>query len=343
MGVDIGTSSIKVVEMSSWRDRIKLENYGEIKAESLFKKQFRTFERNTLSLSGQDVSRALQAIIKEAGIKTKKAVFSIPDFSSFFTSFDLPPMSQEELPHAVEYEARRHIPLPLSGVTLDWQIIEGGISKFKKTPLRILLVAVPKEIINQYKRIAVVSQLDLQSLEAEVFGLSRSLVRKSDGTVCLVDIGAQSTTVSIIDEGILKMSHSFDVSGNELTNIIAKSFGIDYKAAEDLKQKVGLKVSEQDVRGVLLPLIDMILSEIDKISRDFYQTEGKKNKKVIVAGGSALLPGLVKYFSENLKLENRVEIADPFSSVFYPPILEETLKKAGPRYAIAVGVALRGL
>ena len=329
--------------MSSWRGRVKLESYGEIKAKTLFKKPFRTFEKNTLSLSGGDVSRAVKAVIKEAGMKTKKAVFSIPDFSSFFTSFDLPPMTQEELPQAVEYEARRHIPLPLSEVTLDWQIIEGTISKKEKTQLKVLLVAVPKEVINQYRQIAAAAQLELQALEAEVFGLSRSLVKQPNGTVCLVDMGAQSTTVSIIDKGILKMSHSFDISGNELTGILARSLEIDYKTAEDLKEKIGLRASERKIREILLPLIDVVISEIDKISRAFYQIEGKKSEKLIVAGGSALLLGLVEYFSKNLKLEKGVEIANPFSGIFYPPILEKTLKERGPSYAIAVGVALRGL
>ena len=343
LGIDIGTSSIRIVEMSSWRKRVKLEGYGEMKPKTLFKESFRTFEKNTLSLSGYDVSRAIQAIIEEAGMETKKAVFSIPDFSSFFTNFDLPPMTQEELPQAIKYEARRHIPLPLSEVTLDWQIIEGRISKKEKAAVKVLLVAVPKEVINQYQQIAAMAQLELQALEAEVFGLSRSLVRRQEETVCLVDMGAQSTTVSIIDKGVLKISHSFDVSGNELTNIVAKSLGVDYGSAEDLKQKIGLRLSKEGIREILLPLIDMVISEIDKILRAFYQMEGKRTQKIILAGGSALLPGLVEYFSEKLKTEKGVEIADPFSDIFYPPILEKTLKNIGPNYAVAVGVSLRGL
>jgi len=343
LGIDIGTSSIRLVELSRWRGREKLENYGEIKAKTLFKKPFRTFEKSTLSVLGEDVSRAIRAIIQEAEIKTKTAIFSIPDFSSFFTSFDLPPMTEEELPQAVRYEARRHIPLPPSEVTLDWQIIEGRLSSREKSPLKILLVAVPNEVINQYREIASMAQLELQALEAEVFGLTRSLVKESGEIVCLVDIGAQTTTVSVIDKKILKLSHSFDVSGNELTSIVSKSLGISYEEAEDLKGKIGLKKNDQKIREILLPLLDLITVEIDKISRVFYQTEGKKIQKVILAGSSALLLGLVDYFSENLKLEKGVEIANPFSGIFYPPILENTLKEMGPGYAIAVGMSLRGL
>jgi len=115
----------------------------------LYDKPFRTFERNTLVLSKQDIARVLKAILQEAKIQTKDALFSLPDFSSFFTHFELPPMTKEELPEAVAFEARRHVPLPLSEVTFDWQLLEGTFEQ--KTPLKILMVAVPKEIVNQYQ------------------------------------------------------------------------------------------------------------------------------------------------------------------------------------------------
>jgi len=297
------------------------------------------------SLAENDVARAIRAIIAEAKIKTKTANFSIPDFSSFFTSFELPPMSKEELPEAVRYEARRHIPLPISEVTLDWQIVEEEASRQKGLPLKILVVAVPNEVINQYQRIASLSHLKLRALEAEVFSISRALItaRKKEEVICLIDIGAQSTTCSIVDRGILKMSHSFDVSGNELTNIISKSLGVSYNEAEELKQKIGLNPSEQKIKEILTPLIDLMIDETDKMSKSFYQAEGKRIQRIIIAGGSARMPGLISYFSENLKPEKGIEIANPFSNIFYPPILEETLQEMGPSFSIAVGIALREL
>lgn len=340
LGIDIGTSSIKLVELSRWGERKKLENYAEIKAEVLFKKPFRTFEKSTLTVSTRDVARAILACLNEAKIKTKVACFSIPDFSSFFTWFDLPPMTKMELRQAVEYEARQHVPLPLFEVTLDWQVIEGRISDKEKTPLKILLVAVPNEIIHQYQEIARLANLELQTMEAETFGLSRALIKEDKEPQLLIDMGAQSTTVSVIDKKILKRSHSFDISGNELTEVLARSLGIDYQRAKSLKEEYGLLSSPKNIDKVLLPLIDLILTEIDKISQSFYQQASKEIQKIIIAGGLALLPGLKNYFST--KLKKPVEIAHPFVDILYPPILDETLKKMGPSYAIAVGTALRG-
>lgn len=344
LGIDIGTSSIRVVELLKWGKRIKLENYGELQAQAFYKKSFRTFEETTLVISARDIAKAIRGILEEAKIKTKKVIFSIPDFSSFFTWFDLPPMTESEIPEAVRYEARRHTPLPLSEVTLDWQIIEGRVSEKESTKLKILLVAVPNEVINQYRQIAALARLELQAIEAEAFAFARSSARNEKQALALVDIGARTTTCSIIDKGVLKRSYSFDVSGSELTNLISKSLNVDYLQAEELKRKYGIypsTVSQENLEKILFPLLDLVLAEIKKISQNFYRFESREVQKVILGGGSALLPGLKEYFSQSLKKE--VVIANPFPNIFYPPILEKTLKEMGPSYAIAVGAALRGL
>ena len=343
LGIDIGTSFVKMVEVSRFGNRRKLESYGSLPASVLYDKKFRTFEKSSLLFSSKDIARAITAIMEEAQIKTRQAIFSIPDFSTFFTNFELPPMSKEELQQAVRYEARQHVPLPLGEVTLDWQVIEGKTADERKTNLKILLVAVPNEVINQYREIASASNLELFALEAEAFSLFRSLVGEDEkGNVAIIDIGAQSTTCNIVENKVLKISHSFDMGGNELAKIISKGLNLEYSEAEDLKNKYGISGGEkEEVKQVLLPLIDVILLEVQKIFDNFYRQGGKEVEKVILAGGIALLPGLKEYFAQTLKKET--EIANPFSNLFYPPILEDTLKEMGPSYSIAVGTALRGL
>lgn len=336
LGVDIGSSSIKVVELSKSGKRIRLENY--IEAQSLPKKPFLTYRETSATLSSQDIAQTLQFILKQSNIKTKKAIFTIPDFSSFFTWFDLPKMEEEEIPEAIKYEARQHVPFPLSEVTLDWQIIgDGG----KEEKLKILLVAVHNEIINQYSKIALLCQFELQALEAEVFALSRSSVKEKNKIIALVDIGARTTTCSIIDNGVLKRSYSFDISGEELTHIISRSLNVDFQKAEEIKKNYGIFSKEKSLKEILLPLLGLILTEVKKVLENFYQSESKGVQKIILSGGGVLLSGLKEYFEEDLKKE--VEIASPFSGIFYPPVLEKTLKEIGPSYAIAVGAALRGL
>lgn len=355
LGIDLGTSSLKVVELRRVGDRIKLENYGEMQAFAFYEKPFRAWQKSTLLLSAEDVAKAVKAVREEAKIKTTEVVFSIPDFSTFFTTFELPAMSEEEIPHAVEYEARQHVPLPLGDITLDWQIVGGkpARDRQKGTPLKILLVAVPNEVVNQYQKIAEFAQLNLRAIEAEVFSFARAVAQLEQKPVALVDIGAQTTTVSIVDKNFIKLSHSFDMGGNEFTQRIAQALELEYGEAERIKKEQGLEhtlgmqesipaaIAKSTPRSILTPLIDLIIVEIEKISRTFKQQTGKEVEKIILGGGSARLPGIVEYIGSQLK--EQVVLADPFAPLFYPPLLESTLKEMGPSWAVAVGAAMRGL
>ena len=345
LGVDIGTSAVRLVELGKNGKFYKLENYGEIKSSSIKKRPFRVFQENTLSLSNKQVAKAIQAICQEAEIKTREVSFAIPDFCSFFTSFELPEMAKDEIPQAIQYEVRPYIPLPLEEVTLDWTIIGGEVSK---TPLKLLVVAIPNDVIVQYQEIAQIAGLELKTLESEVFALARSLSKSKENEkiLGLVDIGARSTTCSILEKGILKTSYSFNIAGNELTDVIANSLNIDYNEAENRKRKYGLVLNEEEnkqnnIRKILIPLIDSILEEIKKAFRNFYLSEGKEVQEVILAGGQILIPGLKEYFSTSLR--KTVIIVDPFLDIKCPLPLTETLKEIGPSFAIAVGLAMKGL
>jgi len=339
LGIDIGTSSIRVVELSRKAKNLILTNYGEVKTSSLQKSPFRVFEKNSLVLSNREIAVAIESILKTAEIQTKEVNFSIPDFATFFTTFQLPPMEEKELSHAIKYEARSYIPLPLSEITLDWLIIEGRAQEKFTGPIKILVAAIPNEIIEHYQEIANLTNLKMRSLEAEAFSLARALSYNQNKIISIVDIGARSTTINVLENGVLKSSHSFNLSGNEITATLSRSLKIDYKKAEELKIKVGLAgLNEKiNVREILIPVIDLVLNEIKKIFQNFYQQEGKNVEKIILSGGTALLPGLKEYVAQEFKQE--VEIANPFFGISYPPILEEVLKEMGPIYSIAVGLA----
>ncbi|MDP3982416.1 MAG: type IV pilus assembly protein PilM [bacterium] len=339
VGIDIGTSFLKVVELSRWGSSVRLLNYGELAAKSIYEKPFRTFEKNTLMLSNKDVGRALKGVLQGAGIKTTKAVFSIPDFSSFFTHFELPPMTQEEITGAVEFEAHRHIPIPLSEVAYDWEITSGKPGR--QEPLRILLAAVPNELIYQYRDIATLAGLQLVALEAEIFGLIRSSKDMiEDEAVLLIDMGAQSTTVNLANKGSLTLSHSIDIGGNELTNRVSKALSISYEEAETKKQQEGVRLAVDRI-SILTPLIDVILLEVQKIMQNIQTDMRIEPKRILLAGGSANLVGLQEYVQEGLGL--KTEIVDPFRAIFYPPILESVIRSMSPAYAVSLGMALRGL
>jgi len=345
LGIDIGTSFIRIVELSRKGQTYKLENYGGLKTSSFKKRSFKVFQKNTLPLSDKEIAESIQVIFKETGIQAKEVNFSIPDFCTFFTSFKLPAMAKDEISQAVQYEIRPYVPLPLDEITLDWSIIEG---EPPRTALKVLVAAIPNDIISQYREIARLAGLNLRILESEVFALARALIRneKEKKVIGLIDIGARSTTCSVVEEGVLKISHSFNTAGNQLTEVIARSLNIDYNKAEEIKNKYGLITNNElneskNVRKILIPLIDSILEEIKKAFRNFYLKEGKEIEKIILAGGLVSMPGLKEYFSTELKKE--LNIADPFFNVACPAVLTNTLKEIGPTYTVVVGLAMKGL
>ncbi len=341
LGIDIGTSSIKIVELSNKKGK-RLANYGQLKSEYFSPSTFRSRTSEGLFLFNENIIEAIKAILNEAKIQEKRCIFAIPDFSTFFTSFELPPMSYEELKEAVKYEAPRHIPLPLSDVTLDWEIIKGAPGEKGRTPLKILLVAVPNQVIKQYQQIANALNLELEALEAEVFALARALIKYQDAkrVVALIDIGEKSTTINVVSKNILKISYSTDVSGEEITKVIQEKLEINKRKAEIIKRMLGIK-KEETLKEILLPLIQQLTREIENVFRQYFAEEREKPEKIILSGGSALLPGLREFFQQKFNLP--VEIANPFLGLSYPPGLEEVLKKIGPEFTIAVGTALRGL
>jgi len=340
LGIDIGTSSVRVVELSKWGGGRTLENYGEIKAPSLFKEPLRTLDGGSYLLSSHFISRAIKAILNEARIDTKAAIFSIPDFSTFFVSFDLPPMQEKEIPNAIRFNAPQYIPLPVSETTLDWRLISGRPGD-SKSNLKVLVIAIANQLVQEYQRVAQMAGLELYALEAEALAVVRSLIRDNKKVICLIDLGVQSTTVNIVDKGVLKKSFSVNFAGNQLTYAIASALDKEYIEAEEIKCRDGLLSKEKNVTDTLYLLIDPLLTEVKKICSEFFQTEEEEIEEIYLTGGTANLPGLKDYFAEALK--KQIETPNCFSDFLYPPILNETLAKISASYSVAVGVAMGGL
>jgi len=344
LGIDIGASTVKIVALGRKGKVRNLENYGEMSV---------AFGQNDDNKSdffiGLEIaSQAISYICDEARIKTREASFSIPDFYTFFTNLKIPYINKKDISEAIKYEIRPYIPLPLSELTLDWVVISNG--KANKGDIEILAAAIPNDVIHQYQEIARISRLKLRFLEPEAFALARSIYWSGfKGVVGLIDIGARSTTCNVLEDGILKMSYSFRVAGNELTERLARSLNMDYNKAEEIKIKYGILEGNHsganngsyDAKKILSLSLDLIAEEMKKVLRNFYQDKGKEADKIIITGGTAWMPGLREYFSGILGKE--IVILNPFNNIEHPQVLKAILEKKGPFYAIATGLALRGL
>ena len=340
-GIDIGTKSIKIVEVSQKKDGIVLENYAKLDLDFACRDFFRSFDKNSLNPDIDNISTALRILIAEAEIKKKTATFSLPDFAPFYSSFEMPPMSKKEIDGAIGFEARKYIPLPLSEVVLDWQLVEKE-KVDKDAKIEVLVMAVPKIVVGQYKQIAEKAGIVLDSLEAEAMALKRSLLfKEKDNNVCLVEMGYQSTNVSVINNGFMKMSFSFDVAGKDLTNIIVERFNVNSHEAEKAKRKYGIMESDGLLlRDVLEPKLLEITTKIRKIIKEVDGRDGIATERIILSGGTSLMPGLLDYFRNSFD-DISVEIGKPFKKIIYSRSLEEKMEEINANYAIALGGALR--
>lgn len=351
LGIDIGTANIKVVQLGLEKKKPVLENYGLLGTKGYLELispiQVRT---KGLQMLDKEIMVMLRRVLEEAEISSKRVCVSIPGFASFSTVIELPEMPEEEIASAVPFEAKQYVPVPLSEVVLDWKVVgkksPKGVKDKKipsQTKIQILIVAVPKETINRYTRVIELCGLKLEALEVESFSLIRALLGGDTQPAVIVDIGARSTDINIVEEGVARTVRNLEISGIEFTRIISSGMSISFKRAETLKEKRGITEgeNEQKVKELLASAVDRIISEIDRMATSYFHEQRVKIEKVIVSGASARLPGLTGYMAE--KLNRQVIIGDPFSKVVYPEILKPTLAKLGPSLAVAAGAALREL
>lgn len=349
LGIDIGTSSIKVVQLRRNDGQYKLETYGELQTYGYLERLNDPFQTKSLKMLETQVTTMLHRIIKEAEVNTKYIAISVPVFSSFIVVIDMPPMLRQELDRALVFEARQHIPISLSEVQIDWKIVgqtkvpSNGKNKKSLYKFRVLLVAVPKEVISRYIRIAQTLNLKLMALELESFSYIRSLMGDDLNSACILDIGARSTSFTIVDRGLIQASHSLDTAGTELTKSLSHGMGLSFARAEAYKTEKGLAAktdpASKGTKDLLLVLIDKVILEVERTIEDYRQKTGRSVTKLILSGGSGSLPGLKEYVQEKLKI--KVSIGDPWKKIEHPQSLTSSLKKIAPRFAVAVGLAMR--
>jgi len=180
----------------------------------------------------------------------------------------------------------------------DWELLKDKKNIGEIREHRILLVAVPNEVIKQYQKLAILCNLNLKGLEAEVFASMRSSINTAENKnpVCLVDIGYKSTTINIVKNKLLEQSHSFDISANNLSKALVDSLKVSWQEAERMKQSFGLNPNKSDIFLALRPQIDAIFKEVESVCHGFYQSNGEKVEDIIFVGGAACIPGLKEYF-----------------------------------------------
>jgi len=354
LGVDIGGSSIKMVELANNNGRAQLVTYGFLE---------RSLAGSNAKLIDQPDKTAelLRRVAEKSRVVTKRAITALPAPAVFNAIISLPEILRKDLAStkkvtaAVEWEAKKVLPLPLEEMILDWKVLgsesvlgsgKSGDEKIKN--LQVLLTGAAKEVVQKYIEIFKKAGLSLISLETESFALARSMVGKDKSTVLLVDIGAVNTDISVIENAMPLLNRSVSVGGLEITNGIAKILNISAEQAEQFKRD--LENNTQNLgQGDVLPDVvkrpmQAILNEVQYTMNFYLEQPDNKNKKferIILSGGTANLFNLPKYFTDALNI--RTFIGNPWARVIYPEELQPVLESVGSRLATAIGLAMRDI
>lgn len=350
LGIDIGSSSIKVVQLQKKGDKAVLETYGEL---SLGPYGGVSIGQST-NLPTEKLIQAVTDLLneKEVAITTRVCGVAIPFRASLLSVIKMPSLGQKELASMVPIEARKYIPVPISDVTIDWSIVPkseveeevaDARGKNKRKTVDILLVAIHNNIINQYQEIVSKTGLESKFFEIEIFSSIRAVLEGVQGPVMVFDMGASTTKLYMMDRNLVQYSHTINTGSQDITQNIARILNISIEEAEVMKRSVGMgKISDSaNLSDAVTIVADRIFSDTNRFLFNFQKETNQNIKSIYLTGGGSALKGFRDLAAENFKVE--VISGNPFEKVETPVFLENILKETGPEFTVAVGVALRCL
>ena len=349
LGIDIGSSAIKIVQVKKKRGRAVLETYGEL---ALGPYAGIEVGRST-NLPNDKIVEALKDILREAKTTTLASGIALPLSSSLITFISVPPVPEKQLAEVIALEARKYIPVPMTEVMLDYSLVpredtfasddETQGKQVEKQVQDVLVVAIHNEYINNYQAITAKSGVQPGFYEIEIFSSVRAVVEQGIQAVMIIDMGARATKLYIIERGILRASHIINRGAQDITLAISKSLSISINEAENMKRSFGLKGGPEykELTEIITVNLDYVFYESNAALLNYQKKYMKNISKVILTGGGVLLKG----FTDLAKISFQTEIvyADPFSKLETPAFLAEQFAQAGPEFAVAIGCALRRL
>lgn len=349
LGIDIGSSSIKVVQLKKKGGRAVLETYGAL---SLGPYANLVIGQLT-NLPVEALSQALSDIIKEANVTTKIGAIAIPSSASLISLISLPNgIGEKEFPEVVQNEARKYIPVPISEVTLDWWMIPQQVESFEDTATstavkpevknEVLVVAIHNDTLSKYREILSKTGLTSDFFEIEIFSSIRATLSHDLTPVLIMDFGASKTKLSIVEYGITRGFHIINRGSHDITLNISQSLSISFAEAEKLKREVGIDISVNPTVAEIVRLsVDYIMTDTNNVVLNYEKKYNKNISKVILSGGGSLTRGLLERAQESFQAE--VVYGDSFGKIEAPAFLAPILQASGPEFAVAVGLALREL
>lgn len=335
IGLDIGSHSIKLVELARERNAFSLITAGSIPTPP------KALTSN-IQADMEALAIAIKKLLKDTGARSRTVNLALPESQVFTRVIEVPPLSQRELASAIKWEAEQYIPLPLDQVNLDFSVLREA-KDTTTGKMEVLLVAAPKALIDKYMVIMDMVEMTVAGIETEIIAASRSLVRSTATikTAMVVSLGAKTTDLAILRSGILTFTRSISAGDEAMSRALMQALGFERSQADEFKKAYGLDKSKLEGKIVtaVKPIMDTILGEM-KRALVYYQERYKEDRidAVVLSGGTARLPGMVVYIAEAMGIE--AQMANPWVGIHIDPRFA-ILNNEGPTFAVAVGLALR--
>lgn len=335
---DIGSSSIKLVQMVLTKKGWELQKLGfaELPPEAIVDGSI---------IDSMTVTNTLKEMIKEHGVKIKDTVSSLTGHSVIIKKVSFPAMTEDELSESIQWEAEQYIPFPITDVNIDFQIL--GADTEGKGQMDVMLVAVKKDVINDYTNVIKEAGLNPVVMDVDSFALENMMeinypVMPGEN-IAVINIGASITSISVIVAGMTVFTRSIPMGGNQFTEEIQRQMNVSFKEAEEMKN--GAKTEGFDAQ-TLQSAVDSISTNLSfevKRSLDFFigGAQGADINKIYMSGGGSRAAGLLNMMQDKTAMP--VEAADSFKNIIanpksFPP---DKLAQLSQAFGVAVGLGIR--
>ena len=335
VGLDIGSSCIKAVELKKSRGDIEVAHIGVEPLAS-------DIVVDSMIVDSGNVSSAISKIFNENGIKSKAVATSVSGHSVIVKKITIASMDDSDLASSIGTEAAQHIPFDVNDVNVDYQILSDDISG---PQMDVLLVAVKKDKILNYTNVLSLAGKSPAVVDIDAFALQNCYEYNYEpaptSTVALLNLGASVMNINIVKGTTPLFTRDVSVGGNQYTDSLQKELDLSFDDAERLKlgQKVGT-VSEDAKMPILQQVTEIIVLEIQK-TFDFFRATaaGEHLERIYLAGGSSRVPGLMEALRQEFSLP--VELLNPFQRIGTANVASDIVDQNAGQLAVAVGLALR--
>ena len=334
VGLDIGSSSIKVVEMEPAGETHRLKDFGvaELLPEAIVDGEI---------MDRQLVVETIQNLFEQKRLRSRNIVSAVSGRAVIVKKILMDRLAEEDAREAIHWEAEQHVPYDINDVSLDFQILD---EEANPKQMQVLLVAAKRDMLNAHADLVREAGLSPVVIDVDSFAVQNAILANYDFTpeevVALVNIGAEITNINIIQGGIPHFTQDLSLGGNTFVEAVMKKHNVSH--AEALAAIRGQEAPAFDLKAVVEEVCEDLATAIER-SIVYLKTSGDTERitRLMLSGGGVRIPGIVDFLARRHQVP--VEIADPLRRIQYNPALFGDADPApvGPSLTVGIGLALR--